>query len=158
MKDIRSVGRQLAASVPGLFRVVGLFVLGSIVGACHAPGWDGYFSSGLDQLTQDKVLDRFGPPHTAKNSVLGGDSLWTYRISLGENDLDRWSLTFLTELSQSMGALIGKPNEQPKPTLYCYQYTLTFNEAHILKDWKRDECVPGTRDSLKANTLRPAQE
>lgn len=151
MKDTRPVYRQLAVSVPGLFRVVGMLIFGSMLGACHAPGWDGYFSRGLGQLTQDEVRDRFGPPHTAKNPVLGGDSLWTYRIALGESDLDRWSPTFLADASQSMGALMGRPSEQQKPTLYCYRYTLTFSEAHILKDWKRDECVPGTRDSLKAN-------
>jgi hypothetical protein len=67
---------------------------------------------------------------------------------LGESDLDRWSPTFLVDASQSMGALMGRPSEQQKPTLYCYRYSLTFNEEHILKDWKRDECVPGTRDLL----------
>lgn len=138
-------------SAPGLFRAIGLLVLGGLLGACHGgPGWDGYFSRGIGQLTQDEVRERFGPPHTAKNPVLGGDSSWTYRIALGESDLDRWRPTFLVDASQSVGALMGRPSEQQKPTLYCYRYTLTFSEAHILKDWKRDECVPGTRDLLNA--------
>jgi hypothetical protein len=34
--------------------------------------------------------------------------------------------------------------------LYCYRYTLTFNEQKILKQWKREECVPGTHDTLNA--------
>jgi len=140
--------RLLALRASGLLRSVGLLVLGGVLGACHAPGWDGYFSRGVGQLTQDEVRERFGPPHTAKNPVLGGDSSWTYRIALGESDLDRWNPTFLVEASQSVGALMGRPSEREKPTLYCYRYTLTFSEAHILKDWKRDECVPGTRDLL----------
>ena len=36
----------------------------------------------------------------------------------------------------------------PKPTLYCYRYTLTFDEQKVLKSWKREECVPGTRNAL----------
>ena len=143
--------RLFALSAPGLLRVAWLLIFGSMLAACHSPGWDGYFSRGVGQLTQDEVRDRFGPPHTAKNPVLGGDSSWTYRIALGENDLDRWNPTFLVDASQSLGALMGRPNEQEKPTLYCYRYTLTFNEAHILKDWKREECVPGTRNLLNAN-------
>jgi hypothetical protein len=35
--------------------------------------------------------------------------------------------------------------------LYCYRYTLFFNEQKILKQWKREECVPGTHDTLNAN-------
>ena len=30
---------------------------------------------------------------------------------------------------------IGEP-------LYCYRYTLSFDEDKRLKDWKREECVP----------------
>jgi hypothetical protein len=140
--------RLLPVSAPVLLRAVGLLVLGGLLGACHAPGWDGYFSRGVGHLTQDEVRERFGPPHTAKTPALGGDSLWTYRIALGESDLDRWNPTFLVEASQSVGALMGRPSEQEKPTLYCYRYALTFSEEHILKDWKREECVPGTRNLL----------
>ena len=142
--------RLLPGGALGLFRAVGLLVLCSVLSACHTPGWDSYFSRGVGELTQDEVRERFGPPHTAKNPVLGGDSSWTYRLALGETDLNRWNPTFLVEASQSMGALMGRPSEQQKPTLYCYRYTLTFSEAHVLKDWKRDECVPGTRDLLNA--------
>ena len=45
---------------------------------------------------------------------------------------------------------IGKP-DGPKAMLYCYRYTLIFNEQKILKQWKREECVPGTHDTLNAN-------
>jgi hypothetical protein len=49
-----------------------------------------------------------------------------------------------------VGAVMGKPPDTPKPTLYCYRYQLTFTEDKMLKHWKRDECVPGTRQTLSA--------
>jgi len=130
--------------------LLGLLALAVLLGACSTPGWDRYFKDGVGRLTQEDIRERFGPPHTAKNPALGGDSLWTYRVALGEQDLDRWKPTFLVDASQSVGALMGRPTEQIKPTLYCYRYTLAFTESQVLKSWKRDECVPGTRETLMA--------
>jgi hypothetical protein len=131
-------------------RILGLLALPVLLGACSAPGWDGYFQHGVGRLTQEDIREKCGPPHTAKTPALGGDSLWTYRVALGENDLDPWKPTFLVDASQSVGALMGKPTDQAKPTLYCFRYTLAFTESQVLKDWKRDECVPGTREALIA--------
>jgi hypothetical protein len=130
--------------------VLGLWVLSCTLAACSAPAWDGYFKRGVGQLTQEEIRDRLGPPHTAKTPALGGDSLWTYRVALGEQDLAAWTPTFLADASQSMGSLMGRPNDQPKPTLYCYRYLLTFTEGRVLKSWKREECTPGTRETLNA--------
>lgn len=136
----------------GRFRLVLLVsvVLGlaGVVGACGGPWRDAYFKKGVDRLTQEEIQEKLGPPHTAKTPVLGGDSLWTYRLVLSEKDLVSWQPAFLGEATQSVGALVGKGGETPKPTLYCYRYTLTFNEEKVLKSWKREECVPGTRASL----------
>ena len=107
-----------------------------------------YFKDGVDRLTQDDVREKLGPPHTAKTPALGGDSVWTYRVPLSDRELDSWSTPGLSSAGDSVGALMSKPGEGPKPTLYCYRYTLTFNEQKVLKSWKRDECVPGTRDTL----------
>lgn len=131
-------------------RFLGLLAVALLLGACSTPGWDGYFKDGIGRLTQEDIREKFGPPHTAKTPALGGDSLWTYRVALGEQDLDRWKPTFLVDASQSVGSLMGKPTEQAKPTLYCYRYTLAFSESQVLKSWKRDECVPGTRETLIA--------
>jgi hypothetical protein len=46
---------------------------------------------------------------------------------------------------------MGKASaEGPKAMLYCYRYILNFDEQKILKQWRREECVPGTHDTLNA--------
>ena len=148
MNTFPPFGRRVAAGALGRLLLLGVAVT---LTACSSGPWrDGYFKQGVDRLTQAEIRDKLGPPHTAKTPVLGGDSLWTYRFALGERDLDPWSPTFLVDASQSVGALVGKGADAPKPTLYCYRYSLTFNEDKVLKSWKREECVPGTRQSLTA--------
>jgi hypothetical protein len=131
--------------------LLGLLALTGLLAACSAPAWDGYFKRGVGQLTQEEVRDKLGPPHTAKTPALGGDSLWTYRVALSEQDLATWTPTLLVDASQSVGSLMGKQTDQPKPTLYCYRYSLTFAEDQVLKSWKREECTPGTREALNAH-------
>lgn len=126
---------------------VALIILAGVLSACGGPWRDAYFKKGVNRLTQDQIIERMGPPHTAKTPALGGDSVWTYRVPMSDKDLDPWSPTLLAEASQSVNALMGKPGEGPKVTLYCYRYTLVFNEDKVLKNWKREECVPGARDN-----------
>lgn len=127
-----------------------LVVLAMSVSACGGPWRDTYLKKGVGRLTQENVRDRLGPPHTAKTPALGGDSLWTYRFPLSEHDLTSWNSSFLGDASNSVTSLMGKGAESTKPTLYCYRYALTFSEDKILKAWKREECVPGTRETLTA--------
>jgi hypothetical protein len=65
----------------------GMLLLAGAMLACGGPWRDGYFKRGVDRLTQDEVVEKFGPPHTAKTPALGGDSVWTYRVPLAENEL-----------------------------------------------------------------------
>jgi hypothetical protein len=131
---------------------VGMFLLAGTILACGGPWRDGYFKKGVDRLTQDEVVERFGPPHTAKNPALGGDSVWTYRVPLSDKELASVSFSGLGDAVQTASALIGKAGpDGPKAMLYCYRYTLTFNEQKILKQWKREECMPGTKDLLNAD-------
>ena len=131
---------------------VGIFLLAGAMLACGGPWRDGYLKKGVDRLTQDEVMDKFGPPHTAKTPVLGGDSVWTYRVPISDKELASVSLSDLSDTVKEASALMGKAAEQgPKAMLYCYRYTLSFNEQKILKQWKREECVPGTHDTLNAN-------
>ena len=125
-------------------------VLAMMLVACGGPWRDRYFKKGMDRLTQDEVREQLGPPHTAKTPALGGDSVWSYRVPMGDKELESMTSPGFGSATESVGALLGKPGEGPKPTLYCYRYTLTFNEQKILKSWKRDECVPGTRETLMA--------
>ncbi len=130
--------------------VVILFLTGGML-ACGGPWRDGYFKKGVDRLTQDEVTEKFGPPHTAKTPVLGGNSVWTYRVPISDRELASVSLSHLSDTAKEAAALMGKASEQgPKAMLYCYRYTLTFNEQKVLKQWNREECVPGTHDSLNA--------
>lgn len=129
--------------------LISLIVSGFV--ACGGPWRDGYFKKGVDHLTQDEVSEKMGPPHTAKTPALGGDTIWTYRVPYSDKELDSMDLSGITNAASEAASLIGKPSQDaPKPTLYCYRYTLTFNEQKILKSWKREECVPGTRESLHA--------
>lgn len=129
--------------------VLSLLALATSLSACGGPWRDSYFKKGIGRLTQDEIRDTIGPPHTAKNPALGGDSHWTYRVSLSDQDLTSWNSSFLTDASNSVGSLMGKGGgDTSKPTLYCYRYLLTFSEEKILKTWKREECVPGTRENL----------
>lgn len=128
-----------------------VIVAGSVL-ACGGPWRDRYFDKGVDRLTQEEISERMGPPHTAKTPALGGDTIWTFRVPVSDNELDPINLSSLTDATQQAAALLGKAtNDAPKPTLYCYRYTLSFNEQKILKQWKREECVQGTRNQLKAN-------
>ena len=131
---------------------VGMLLLAGTMLACGGPWRDGYFKKGVDRLTQDEVMEKLGPPHTAKTPVLGGDSVWTYRVPISDKELASVSLSHLTDTAKEAAALMGKAGEEgPKSMLYCYRYTLSFNEQKILKQWKREECVPGTHDTLNAN-------
>ena len=131
---------------------VGMLLLAGAMFACGGPWRDAYFKKGVDRLTQDEVAEKFGPPHTAKTPALGGDSVWTYRVPISDRELASVSFSQLGDTVKEASALMGKATEQgPKAMLYCYRYTLIFNEQKILKQWKRDECVPGTHDTLNAN-------
>lgn len=126
-----------------------MVIVAGLLLACGGPWRDKYFKKGVDRLTQDEIVEKLGPPHTAKTPALGGDTVWTYRVPLSDKDLNSMDLSGITNAAQQAASLIGKASaEGPKPTLYCYRYTLTFNEQKVLKQWKRDECVPGTRETL----------
>jgi hypothetical protein len=132
--------------------MVWLLVLAGAVLACGGPWRDAYFKKGVDRLTQDEVTEKFGSPHTAKTPALGGDSVWTYRVPISDKELASVNLSHLSDTVKEASALMGKASEQgPKAMLYCYRYTLTFNEQRVLKQWKREECVPGTHDTLNAD-------
>ena len=127
-----------------------LITLVMSISGCGGPWRDVYLKKGVGRLTQEEIRERLGPPHTAKTPALGGDSLWTYRFPLSEQDLTSWRSSMLGDASHSITSMMGKGAETAKPTLYCYRYILTFSEEKLLKTWNREECVPGTRETLIA--------
>ena len=130
------------------FAALPILSLAFVLIACGGPWRDGYFKKGVNRLTQDEVAEKLGPPHTAKTPALGGDTIWTYRVPVTEKELSPLHFAGLSNATKEATSLLGKPGEGPKETLYCYRYTLTFNEQKVLKQWKREECVPGTREIL----------
>jgi len=64
-----------------------VIALAVTLAACGGPWRDIYFKQGVDRLTQDEVREKLGPPHTAKTPALGGDSIWTYRVPMGDKGL-----------------------------------------------------------------------
>ncbi|MDK2741472.1 MAG: hypothetical protein NDI90_01045 [Nitrospira sp. BO4] len=151
-----SVGIRMSASISsainnGLSTIARVLLVVLVIGlsGCGGPWRDTYLKKGVGRLTQEDVRDRLGPPHTAKTPALGGDSLWTYRFALSEQELTTWNPTFIADASNSVTSMMGKGGaDTAKPTLYCYRYMLTFSEEKVLKQWKREECVPGTRETL----------
>ncbi|WP_455377993.1 hypothetical protein [Petrachloros mirabilis] len=127
-----------------------VLIVACLLVSCGGPWRDSYFKKGIDRLTQEEVTEKFGAPHTAKTPVLGGDTIWTYRVPMSEKELSSMNISSLSEATQQAASLFAKPGEGPKEMLYCYRYTLTFNEEKVLKKWKREECVPGTRESLNS--------
>lgn len=143
--------RVLSQAWRGVTIGVVLLLAGSMLACGTGPWRDSYFKKGVDRLTQNEISEKLGLPHTAKTPSLGGDTVWTYRVPVSEKELSLLYFHGLSNATSQATALLGKPGEGPKETLYCYRYTLTFNESKVLTQWKREECVPGMREQLKAD-------
>jgi hypothetical protein len=121
-----------------------------ILSGCGGPWRDRYLEKGLKTLTQDDISEKFGPPSTAKTPVLGGDTVWTYRVPMGDREVHPWDPSSLTAGKKTkappspspFGKSLAGAEEPYREPLYCYRYTLSFGEDKRLKDWKREECVP----------------
>ena len=127
------------------------FGLGLILlSGCGGPWRDQYLAKGVKTLTQDEVIERLGPPSTAKTPVLGGDTVWTYRVPMGDREVHPWDPSSLTAGKKTkappspspFGKSLAGAEEPYREPLYCYRYTLIFGEDKRLNDWKREECIP----------------
>ena len=138
--------RRLAELTRALVRfgplvLVALF----LITGCNRPWRDAYFDKGLQKLNQADVQERLGPPHTNKTSLLGEQSVWTYRYPVTDEEMDPWGSFGKTasRAKEGAAAIVGQGKDQGKyPTLRCVKYTLKFDEEKILQDWKRDACQP----------------
>jgi hypothetical protein len=75
-----------------------------------------YFQSKVDQVTQDAVARRYGPPHKI-DKLPEGRSVWTY--------FDRGSSTI------GYGYALAP---------MCNAYLLTFDQPGVLRDWNQQDC------------------
>lgn len=134
----------------GLGRMTAILLCIATLSGCGGPWRDTYLSKGVHKLTQADVEEKFGPPSTAKTPVLGGDTVWTYRVPMGDREVHPWDPSSLATGKKTkappspspFGKSLAGSEEPYREPLYCYRYTLSFDEDKRLKDWKREECVP----------------
>lgn len=109
---------------------------------------DSFLDDSIGKATQAQVKEKFGPPHTAKESLLGGESVWSYRFILTDSEKNPYSMDSIirpaADLGNQAAAMIGKGGQTKGEKLHCVRYTMTFNPDKVLKDWKREDCeTPG---------------
>ncbi len=126
---------------------LGLVAACLVLAAC-AHWRDEFLDDGLNKVTKDQVKEKFGPPHSAKESLLSGESVWTYRFVLTDSEKNPYSMDSIVrpaaELGNQAAALIGKGGDTKGQKLHCMRYILTFSPDKVLKDWRREECeTPG---------------
>ena len=134
---------------------VALLVCAVFAGGCVGPWRDRYLDRGVRKLTQNQIVEQFGPPHTAKTPALGGDTVWTYRFPMSDKELHPWNPGNLTAGPKTKSSPSPSPfgkslpgsEESYREPLYCYRYTLAFDESKVLKSWKREDCVPRSSDN-----------
>lgn len=121
-----------------------LAALGLPLGACSRPWQDAYLTDSLHKTTQQDVTERLGPPHGVKESLLDGNSTWTYRYALSDRDLNPYSWKNIgkgvTGLGDAAASLIGKGGKQENESLSCARYVLTFDPKKVLQEYKRESC------------------
>ncbi len=140
-----------------ILRTIWLALLVCVIFAagCVGPWRDRYLDRGVKKLTQSEIVERFGPPHTARTPALGGDTVWTYRFPMSDKELHPWNPGNLTAGPKTRSSPSPSPfgkslpgsEENYREPLYCYRYTLAFDESKVLKSWKREDCVPRSGDN-----------
>ncbi|MBK9999422.1 MAG: hypothetical protein IPO99_20395 [Nitrospira sp.] len=94
---------------PGRWSALLLLLCVAMLSGCGGPWRDRYLDKGVKKLTQDDIAEKFGPPSTAKTPVLGGDTVWTYRVPMGDREVHPWDPGSLTAGKKT------KPPPSPSP-------------------------------------------
>lgn len=127
-------------------RIVCTMILGvtSLLFGCD-PWREAYLDDGVEELTQEDIEEKLGPPFRKTERVLSGTTIWVYRYVFLEKDLNPVGIDTLgqgiTEVANAAAALVGKPAGGPtleKPV--CLHYVLTFDQRKVLREWKRENC------------------
>jgi hypothetical protein len=80
-----------------------------------------YLRGATNQATQEQVKQELGKPHLV-STTHGGESVWVYEV----RDIE--------PMSQSSWSTLGS---------WCDEYTLRFDKAGILRDWRHESFVHG---------------
>ncbi|MCH8039704.1 MAG: hypothetical protein IH977_05085 [Nitrospinae bacterium] len=121
-----------------------LIFLWLAVAACSH--WrEAYLDDGINEATQEEVVNKLGKPWRTKTSLLNGKTTWTYRYVLTESELDPLGLGIIgrgvTQVSDAAAGIFGQSDSggnREKPI--CIHYLLTFDKRKTLQDWKREDC------------------
>lgn len=119
-----------------------------LIAAC-SPWRDAYLKDTVDHGTQADVREKLGPPHMIKDALLNDETVWIYRYALSESELHPYSLSNVgraaTEVSNQAASMIGVGGGQGNSPekVSCVHYVLTFDQAKVLQQWKRESCSSG---------------
>lgn len=116
-----------------------------------APWRDNYFDGGIGVLTQPEVREKLGKPHIVDDPLLSDEIRWMYRQILSEGDLDPWGLT---TFGKEAGSVFGGPEGVLREKIYCYVYTLTFDNEAVLRQWNRALCQVPTPPNIFEQDLQ----
>ncbi len=70
---------------------------------------DSYFEDGVGQVSHADVEKKFGEPHKTRESALGDESTWVYRIVISESDTNPMSAVgdAVAGLSNAVASIVG---------------------------------------------------
>ncbi len=113
-----------------------------LVGCSH---WrDSYLDDGVGEITQSDVAEKFGPPHSRKDSLLEGTATWGYRFVLSDSEMNPMGGVgrSMSQATKDAAAMIGKGGDDPakREKLHCVRYTLEFDQKKVLHSWQREPC------------------
>ncbi len=98
------------------FRLLVVLLVYSAAVSCSHLG-SPYFRDKINDVTQERVLERHGVPHDQR-SLANGGAVWTYyersRASTGD--------------------------ASPASADSCRAYVLTFDAQNVLREWKQETC------------------
>ena len=104
---------------------------------------ESFLDDGVDRATQAEVLDKFGPPHQVRESLLDQESFWTYRFTMTDKEANPWDLR-----KRAFDKAPPPPKDPKEPPrvedMSCYRYDLKFDRSKILREWTRAPCKTGT--------------
>ncbi|NKB82158.1 MAG: hypothetical protein GKS05_09785 [Nitrospirales bacterium] len=126
--------------------ILTVLLLGAWIFVTGCDPWrESYLKGGVEIITKEEIEKKLGPPFREKESILDGETIWTYRFAFMEKDLDPMGMDTLgkgiSDVANAATAMLGKPSGgQAAAKPICLHYLLTFDKTNVLRDWKREPC------------------